>query len=401
MVTSPVRIPQPRDECAAPTVRTVAAVSIAALLVVGQLYATVPLITDLADAFGTSPGAATWASTAFGVAYAASMLVAGSISDAVGRRRVAVVGLLAGAGGALLVSASPSFALLLGTRAVQGAAAAFFPPVALAYLTERIARHRRSAALTTVISAFLAAAILAPLAAEALSTLGGWRTWFYASAAGLVILAAVLWKVMLPDTRADAGDRRPHRVIAQLAGLPKLLGQSRLAGLYLATLSVMFTFVGITTLVQLAGPGTAGDPAIMQRVRAATLPACAIVPLFAPVLARLPGPRRLIAAMTLVVVAATATGTATGPVTLTLGLGALTIAVAGTAPALVETIGQTSPPDQRGAATALYGFALFVGASLAAPAAAAAAGHSYPVAAVALAGIAALGAVSARLSTRA
>lgn len=400
MATSLLRTPA-ADTSAAPTIRTVVAVSVAALVVVGQLYATVPLIDDLAAAFATPPGAAAWASTAFGLAYAAGMLVAGAISDAVGRRRVAVAGLLAGAGGALLVCASPSFALLLVTRAVQGAAAAFFPPVALAYLTERIAPHRRSVALTTVISAFLAAAILAPLTAQALAALGGWRTWFYASTVGLVVLAAVLWRVMLPDARSGRGDSGSRGVTTQLAGLPGLLRQPRLVGLYLGTLSVMFTFVGITTLAQLAGPGTAGHPAVMQVVRAATLPACAIVPLCAPLLARFSGPRRLVAAMTLTVLAAVATATATGPLTLVVTLGALTVGVAATAPALVETIGQASPPEQRGAATALYGFALFVGASLAAPAATAVAGLLYPIAAAGLATIAALGAVSAKLSTRA
>lgn len=256
-------------------------------------------------------------------------------------------------------------------------------------------------AVTTVISAFLAVAILVPLAAQALSALGGWRTWFYVSAAGLVILAAVLWKVMLPDALARDDERDSARITGQLAGLPRLLGWPRLVGLYLTTLSVMFTFVGVTTLVQLAGPGTAGHPGVMQAVRAATLPACAIVPLAAPLLARLPGPRRLVAAMTLSVLAAAATAAAGGPITLALGLRALTVGVAATAPTLVETIGQTSPPEQRGAATALYGFALFVGASLAAPAATAGANHHYLIAALGRAAVVAVGTVSARLSTRA
>ncbi|MGH3446988.1 MAG: MFS transporter [Nocardioidaceae bacterium] len=390
-----------RDERVAPTFSTIAAVSIAALAVVGQLYATLPLISSLAGEFGTSMGAATWASTSFGFAYAVGMLVAGPLSDAVGRRRVAVGGLLASALASLLVSVSPSFLVLLLTRLAQGAAAAFFAPVALAYLTERIAPRQRSIALTTVISAFLAAAIVAPLTASALAALGGWRTWFYVSAAGLVVLAAVVWQVLLPDIGTRAGRRSSHLVTGQLRSLPKLLGQPVLAGLYLAALSVMFTFVGITTLVQLAGPGTADHSAVMQVVRAATLPACVIVPLVTPLLGKVPAPRRLVPATALGVVGAILTGVATGPVSVAIALGVLTIAVAATAPALVETIGQTSPPGQRGAATALYGFALFVGASLGAPAATAVADHTYLIGATIFAGVAALGGVSALLSSEA
>lgn len=385
----------------APTASTVAVMSIAAVVVVGQLYATIPLLDDLAEEFGVRSAAAAWASTAFGFAYALGMLVAGPLSDAVGRRRVAVAALLAGAAGAVLVTASPSFVLLLVTRVVQGAAAAFFPPVALAYLTERIVPHRRSTALTVVISAFLAAAVVAPLAALALSSLGGWRTWFHASAAGLVVLAVVLWRVMLPDARTHAGVRSSQMVSAQLAGLPRFLRQPQMITLYLATLSLMFTFVGITTLVQLAGPGSAHNPSVMQGVRVATLPALAIVPLAAAVLTKIPRPRRLGGAMILVSLAAAASGLAAGPLTLALALGMLTIAVAATAPALVETITQASPPDQRGGATALYGFALFVGASLAAPAATFASHMSYPSAAIGFAAIAALGTLCATLPTRA
>jgi len=295
MSTSKVAPPLARDARTAPTASTVAVMSIAAVVVVGQLYATIPLLDDLAEEFGVRSAAAAWASTAFGFAYALGMLVAGPLSDAVGRRRVAVAAPLAGTAGAVLVTASPSFVLLLVTRVVQGAAAAFFPPVALAYLTERIVAHRRSTALTVVISAFLAAAVVAPLAALALSSLGGWRTWFHASAAGLVVLAVVLWRVMLPDARTHAGVRSSQMVSAQLAGLPRFLRQPQMITLNLATLSLMFTFVGITTLVQLAGPGSAHNPSVMQGVRVATLPALAIVPLAAAVLTKIPRPRRLAA----------------------------------------------------------------------------------------------------------
>lgn len=381
----------------ASTMPTVAAVSVAALVLVGQLYAVLPFIDVFSGEFDTSPASTAWTSTAFGLAYAAGMLVAGPLSDAMGRRRVAVAGLLASAVTATLVPLASSFAVLLVTRTVQGGAAAFFPPVALAYLTERIAPNRRSAALTAVISAFLAAAIVAPLAAASLADLGGWRTWFYTSAAALVLLAALLWRVMLPDPARPAATAGSV-IFGTLTKLPRLLGRPRLVVLYLVTLTVMFTFVGITTLVQLAAPGTAGHPAVMQNVRAATLPACVLVPLAAPLLARIPGPRRLVVAMVVVAVGAIVTGIAGGAVALALALGVVTIGVAATAPALVENVSRVAPAGQRGAATALYGFTLFVGASLGTPAAAVTDGR-YLTIALGFAAIAALGAFGAALGT--
>lgn len=102
------------DERPAPTFPTVAAVCLAALVVVGQLYAVLPLMNALAGKFGTSPTTAAWASTTFGFAYAVGMLVAGPLSDAVGRRRVAVAGLLAGAVATALVGILDKAAHLVG-----------------------------------------------------------------------------------------------------------------------------------------------------------------------------------------------------------------------------------------------------------------------------------------------
>lgn len=379
-----------------PTLRTVAAISAAALLVVGQLYATLPLLDDLGSDFGVSPGAASWTSSVFGFAYAAGMLVAGPLSDLLGRRRVAVAGLIAAAAASVVVFLAPTFPVLLGARALQGCAAALFPPVALAYLTERISQRHRSAALTTVISAYLAAAVVAPLAAQGLAAIGGWRTWFYASTPGLLLLAALLWRVLRPDTiRPQATS-----VASQLARLPGLLRVPRLGGLFLTTVMVMWAFVGVTTLAQLAGPGTAGNPAVMQAVRIATLPVCVLVPLLAPLLTRVTSRRRLVAALALVIVAIAGAALATGPYGLAVALAAMTAGVAVTAPALVETIGRASPADQRGSATALYGFTLFVGASLAAPTAAAVHGLGFPLAVVGFAAVLTIGMVSSAAATR-
>lgn len=350
-----------------PTVRTVAAISATALFVVGQLYATLPLLGALGNEFNVSAGAAAWTASVFGFAYAIGMLVSGPLSDQFERKRVAISGLLAVAVASAVVALAPTFSMLLVSRALQGFTAAFFPPAMLAYLTERIDQRHRSASLTIVISSFLSAAIAAPLAAQALASLGGWRIWFEVSTPCLLLLAMLLSRVLRPD-----GVRpRSASVAVQLARLPGLLRNPWLDGLFLTTAVVMWAYVGVTTLAQLAGPGTANNPAMMQWVRLATLPACVAVPLLAPLLGLAPSRIRLLSAVGVIAVAVAAAGLATGPYGLAVALAALTAGVAACAPALVETIAQTSPVHQRGSATAMYGCMLFVGASLAGPTAAA------------------------------
>src|SRR5699024_10214040 len=225
-----------------PTLRTVIALSLTALIVVGQLYAPLPLLADISTDLSVTTDVAAWVSSLFGFGYAAGMLVAGPLSDTLGRRRVAVAGLLAAAVTSGIVALAPTFTTLLISRALQGCAAAFFPPVALAYLTERITTAHRTMSLTATIRAFLMAAIVAPLAAAGLAEFGGWRTWFVVSMPALLVLTAVNRLVLRPDTGGPAG----VTVTAELLRLPGLLRHTRLAALYLTTLTVMWVYVGVT-----------------------------------------------------------------------------------------------------------------------------------------------------------
>lgn len=183
----------------------------------------------------------------------------------------------------------------------------------------------------------------------------------------LLLLAAVLGVVLRPD----AARQQTTSVVTQLARLPGLLRSLRLDGLFLTTAIVMWAYVGVATLAQLAGPGTANSPEVMQWVRLATLPACVIVPLLAPLFGRMSSQKRLLIAVAVVAVSVAVAGLASGPYALAAVLAVMTAGVAACAPALVETIAQTSPVHQRGSATAMYGCMLFVGASLAGPTAAA------------------------------
>ena len=94
---------------------------IAALFVLTQLYAAIPLLGPVGASMGAD---ATFAlSTCFSVTYAVGFLVWGPISDRYGRKKVmtASIGVLAVA--TLLCSAASSLPMLAGLRALQGAAA--------------------------------------------------------------------------------------------------------------------------------------------------------------------------------------------------------------------------------------------------------------------------------------
>jgi MFS family permease len=70
----------------APTVSTVALLTVLGVLVVGQMYTVLALLHPMATSLGAMPEGVTWTATAFGFAYAAGFLVIGPLTDRYGPR---------------------------------------------------------------------------------------------------------------------------------------------------------------------------------------------------------------------------------------------------------------------------------------------------------------------------
>ncbi|MGW5309128.1 MFS transporter [Nocardia thailandica] len=375
-----------------PTVTTVCAVGI---LVVGQLYVVLPVLGDLAAVWGASRAAATWTTTAFGLAYGAGFLVTGPLSDHWGRRPVIVGGLAATALTTLAVSVAPSLGAGLAARVAQGLTASFFAPAAFAYLAERIAPERRVFALTCLTSSFLAAGVVAQVLAQLAGAALGWRAVFVLGAVGFAVSAAALYRVLEPGTRS-AGSASAAAVFTAFAGL---LRTPRVVLLYAACLAVLGSFVGIYTGVQLAPPdGIGHSSGALLALRASAIPAMIAVPVLATRLAAFDPTRRLIVALSTAGAAAAVTAVPLGGIWVGAWLFVFVTAVAVAAPAAVQAVSAYAG-EARGAATALYTFALFVGASAGPQLANAVAHRGFPAIALSIAALGFAGAALAFAST--
>jgi predicted MFS family arabinose efflux permease len=344
----------------APVGRTVVVMTLAGLVVVGQMYAVIPLLPAMAAAWSTTAAAATWTTTAFGLAYAGGFLVSGPLSDRFGRRRVVAVGLVLLTLATGAVAGAPNLPTAVALRVAQGIGAAGFSPAALAYLSERIEPKHRSTAMTYLVTALVAAAVVGQLEAQTVASLVGWRGMFVVSAVVIAALAVALWWVMLPDV--PTGGRT---VADSFAAMGRLVGRPVMALIYLAALSVLGAFVAVYTALQLLGPSELVDrPGAMLLLRASALPALVAVPLLAPVLGRVRPLPRAAAAMALAAVVLAVLTVATGSVAV-IGLLLLVFVGALTAvsPGLTELVGTLSG-SARGAGVAVYTFALLIGASL-------------------------------------
>ena len=132
---------------------TVAVLVTTALLVLTQLYSSIPLLPAVSETFHTD---ATYVlSVSFSFAYAIGFLIWGPISDHYGRVKVVCIALLV----LIFTTAGCAFAtsagLLTVLRACQGLAAAGFAPVALAYMTEAVPPEHRARAIWCYINRIL------------------------------------------------------------------------------------------------------------------------------------------------------------------------------------------------------------------------------------------------------
>jgi EmrB/QacA subfamily drug resistance transporter len=138
-----------------------------------------------------------WVVNGYALTFASLMLLAGSLSDKFGRKRIMLVGLGIFAAGSLLGALSPNPSVLIGARVIMGIGAAASEPGTLS-----IIRHlypdsdRRARALGAWAAVSGLALALGPVIGGALVALGSWRDVFWFNAIAVLIIVALAVKVI-------------------------------------------------------------------------------------------------------------------------------------------------------------------------------------------------------------
>ncbi|APA68556.1 MFS transporter [Janthinobacterium sp. 1_2014MBL_MicDiv] len=153
-----------------------------------------------------SASALNWVINAYILSYGSAMMVAGSLTDVLGRRRVWLSGLALFCVATLAIAWAPTVAWIAVLRGVQGlgGAAAFAAAMSsLAPLFRGAARNRVMSLLGTTFGLGLA---FGPLAAGAMLELARWPAIFYATAL-LGAIGALLVAASVPADAPQAGGR--------------------------------------------------------------------------------------------------------------------------------------------------------------------------------------------------
>lgn len=170
-----------------------------------------PSLPTIAADFGLTDWQVQQLVTAYMLPFAVFVLAHGPISDALGRRRVVIAGLVLYTLGSIGCLVAPGFGMLLACRVLQGLAAGVGPTVARAMIRDLFDGPNAQRLMTSMMLVFSLAPAVAPVLGGWVHVALGWRSVFGMLAvlgAALVLICAL----MLPETHPPSRRTAFHPV---------------------------------------------------------------------------------------------------------------------------------------------------------------------------------------------
>jgi DHA2 family methylenomycin A resistance protein-like MFS transporter len=179
-----------------------------------------PILSDL----GGGLAGAQWVVSGYTLAFASLLLTAGALADRIGARRGFVIGLVVFAAGSTVCTVALSLPMLIASRVLQGAGAAWLMPCSLALIGHTFtesSRRRRALAMWGGASGIGLAA--GPVLGGVLTSAVSWRAIFVVN----LPVAAITGLLLVRQVAETPVDRRPLDLPGQLLAIATL---SMLAG---------------------------------------------------------------------------------------------------------------------------------------------------------------------------
>lgn len=181
----------------------VATVGGSTLALVDATSVNVALPTIAAD-LGASVAGLQWIVNGYALALAALILLAGSLADRFGRRRIFLVGVTWFGVASLLCALAPTTGTLVAARVLQGIGGALLTPGSLAIIQASFAPGDRARAIGAWSGLGAVAGAVGPLVGGWLIAAVGWRAIFWTN---LPVVVLVLWVTARHVPESHAGDR--------------------------------------------------------------------------------------------------------------------------------------------------------------------------------------------------
>lgn len=143
-----------------------------------------------------------WIIDAYTLVVASLLMLAGSVSDRYGRRRVFQIGLCVFTGGSLLCSLAPNMEGLVAFRVLQGLGASMLNPIALSIIANAFSDSKGRARAIGIWGAVSGLSLaIGPVLGGALTQSVGWRAIFWVNVP-IGITAVILTAKFVPESKA-------------------------------------------------------------------------------------------------------------------------------------------------------------------------------------------------------
>src|SRR3954454_4522252 len=213
------------------------------LVVLCSLYVTIPLLSVFASTYDLSASQAAWAGSTFSFSFAAGCLFFGAISDRFGKKKVMVIGLFCLSIVTFVIGLTDSFNQLLILRGIQGATAATFSPVALTYIGLMFPDKKKVTTIGIISSGFLIAGIVGQLISTLIESTFNWNMVFYFFSI-IYLITTIFLFIILPTDRIKQENKDIFAVVKKFI-LP--FKQNTLILCNSIGVMVLLSFVGMYT----------------------------------------------------------------------------------------------------------------------------------------------------------
>ncbi len=217
-------------------------------LAAAALYYSQPMLGVLGAEIGASAQAIGFVPMLTQLGYALGILLLAPLGDRYDRRRIILLKAAALVGALLLGGAAPGITTLLAASLLIGLAATMAQDIVPAAAT-LAPEAQRGKIVGTVMTGLLLGILLSRVVSGLVAEHFGWRTMFFAAAAGIALVGAALWRGLprfAPTTQLGYG-----ALLSSLAALWRQHGALRRAALAQGLLSLGFSAFWCTLAVML------------------------------------------------------------------------------------------------------------------------------------------------------
>ncbi|MFL5938667.1 MAG: DHA2 family efflux MFS transporter permease subunit [Gaiellaceae bacterium] len=202
-------------------------------------------VPTLTTTFATSITTVQWVMTAYMLAFASVIPLAGWATERFGAKRVWLASLVLFMLGSVCAGLAPSIGWLIGFRVVQGLGGGMIPPVGQTILAQAAGPERMGRVMSVIGVPMLLGPVLGPILGGAIIGAASWR-WVFFVNLPLGAIAVLAAQRLLPDSGPRHGLRLDARGLALLSpgialflyGVSQMRGLAVVAGLGLLTLFV-------------------------------------------------------------------------------------------------------------------------------------------------------------------